>query len=67
MPTIAADGLTAVIRAITKSLEPKGIEDFGILEGAFQMASLEYAGTHNGEATFEISLASAGALTFTAA
>ena len=31
------------------------------------VTSLEYAGSHNGEATFELSLASAGALTFTAA
>lgn len=42
------------------------IPDFGIAEGAFQVTSLEYAGSHNGEATYELSLASAGALTFTA-
>lgn len=42
------------------------IPDFGIVEGAFQVTSLEYAGSHNGEATYELSLASAGALTFTA-
>jgi TP901-1 family phage major tail protein len=42
------------------------IPDFGIIEGAFQVTSLEYAGSHNGEATYEMSLASAGALTFTA-
>lgn len=42
------------------------IPDFGIVEGQFQISSLEYAGTHNGEASFEMSLASAGALTFTA-
>ena len=42
------------------------IPDFGNVEGAFQITSIEYAGTHNGEATFELSLASAGALTFTA-
>lgn len=41
------------------------IPDFGIVEGAFQVTSLEYAGTHNGEATYEMSMASAGALTFT--
>jgi TP901-1 family phage major tail protein len=41
------------------------IPDFGIMEGPFQVASLEYAGNHNGEATYELSLASAGALTFT--
>lgn len=42
------------------------IPDFGIVEGAFQISSIEYAGTHDGEATYEISMASAGALTFTA-
>ncbi|RMD92834.1 MAG: phage major tail protein, TP901-1 family [Alphaproteobacteria bacterium] len=42
------------------------IPDFGIVEGPFQITALEYAGTLNGEATFEISLASAGALSFTA-
>lgn len=42
------------------------IPDFGIVEGAFQVTSLEYVGSHNGEATYELSLASAGALIFTA-
>lgn len=42
------------------------IPDFGIVEGAFQITSVEYAGAHNGEATYELSLASAGALSFTA-
>jgi len=42
------------------------IPDFGTIEGAFQVTSIEYAGSHNGEATYELSLASAGALTFTA-
>lgn len=41
------------------------IPDFGIMEGAFQMTSIEYAGSYNGEATYELSMASAGALTFT--
>ncbi|UWQ16987.1 phage major tail protein, TP901-1 family [Jannaschia sp. M317] len=41
------------------------IPDFGIVEGAFQITSLEYGGSHDGEATYEISLASAGELTFT--
>lgn len=41
------------------------IPDFGIVEGAFQITSLEYAGSHDGEATYEISLASAGELSFT--
>ena len=42
------------------------IPDFGVVEGAFQITSLEYAGTHDGEATYEVSLASAGALGFSA-
>jgi len=42
------------------------IPDFGIVEGPFQVTSIEYAGTHNGEATYELSLASAGTLGFTA-
>ena len=42
------------------------VPDFGIIEGAFQIAALEYSGTHNGEATFEMSLRSAGELTFVA-
>ncbi len=42
------------------------VPDFGIVEGAFQVASLEYAGSHEGEASYEVSMASAGALSFTA-
>lgn len=42
------------------------IPDFGIVQGPFQLSALEFAGTHNGEATYEMSLASAGQLTFTA-
>ena len=42
------------------------IPDFGIVEGPFQITSIEYAGTYNGEATYDLSLASAGVLTFTA-
>jgi TP901-1 family phage major tail protein len=43
------------------------IPDFGTVEGAFQIASLEFAGEYNGEVTYELALESAGALTFTAA
>lgn len=43
------------------------IPDFGTIEGAFQVASIEYAGSYNGEATYDLSLNSAGALSFTAA
>ena len=42
------------------------IPDFGVVEGAFQITSIEYAGSHNGEATYDISIASGGALSFTA-
>ncbi|MBJ6373609.1 phage major tail protein, TP901-1 family [Sedimentitalea arenosa] len=42
------------------------IPDFGIVEGPFQVTSIEYAGSHNGEATYELSMASAGALSFMA-
>lgn len=52
------DGLTPEFQVI--------IPDFGIVEGPFQVTGIEYAGSHNGEATYEMSLASAGALTFTA-
>jgi TP901-1 family phage major tail protein len=39
---------------------------FGTIEGLFQISSLEFSGEHNGEVTFDLSLESAGALTFTA-
>ena len=42
------------------------VPDFGIIEGAFMITSLDYAGSHNGEATYELAMASAGVLTFTA-
>ncbi|HBD91528.1 MAG: phage major tail protein, TP901-1 family [Rhodobacteraceae bacterium GWE1_64_9] len=42
------------------------IPDFGVVQGPFQIIAIEYAGSHNGEASYELSLASAGALTFTA-
>ncbi len=42
------------------------VPDFGIIEGPFQITALEYSGTYNGEATFEMTIASAGALVFTA-
>lgn len=40
------------------------VPDFGRIEGPFQITALEYAGDHDGEATFEMSLASAGAISF---
>ncbi|MGH1577208.1 phage major tail protein, TP901-1 family [Planktotalea sp.] len=42
------------------------IPDFGVVQGPFQISSIEYAGSHNGEATYEMSMASAGELVFTA-
>lgn len=43
------------------------VPDFGTIQGPFQITSLEYAGNHDAEVTFEMSLESAGALTFTVA
>lgn len=42
------------------------IPDFGRVEGPFQIASLEFAGEHDGEVTYELALESAGELTFSA-
>ena len=42
------------------------IPSFGIVQGPFQITAIEYSGNHNGEATYDMSLASAGFLTFTA-
>ncbi len=52
------DGLTPAFQVI--------IPDFGIVEGPFQITSLEYSGSYNGEATYELTMASAGQLVFTA-
>lgn len=42
------------------------IPDFGVVEGPFQITGLDYAGRYSGEATWELALASAGALAFVA-
>jgi TP901-1 family phage major tail protein len=42
------------------------IPDFGTLTGPYLIASLEYAGQHDGEATYELQLESAGAIAFAA-
>ena len=42
------------------------VPDFGTITGLFQIASLEFAGEHNGEVSFDLALESAGALTFAA-
>jgi TP901-1 family phage major tail protein len=43
------------------------VPELGTVEGPFQIASLEYAGQHDGEVTFDLGLESAGALSFSAA
>ena len=43
------------------------IPGFGDLVGAFQITNLDYAGEFRGEASFSLTLASAGEVTFTAA
>ena len=50
------DGLTPDFQVV--------IPEFGVIQGPFQVTSLEYAGQLNGEATYELSLASAGQLQF---
>lgn len=40
------------------------VPDFGMIEGPFLVSALEYAGQHEGEASFAISLASAGEIAF---
>ena len=43
------------------------VPDFGVIEGPFQIASLEYRGDHAGEVGFDLALESAGQLSFAAA
>lgn len=43
------------------------IPDFGQIEGPFQITAFELTGRHDGEVAFDLSLESAGELTFTAA
>ena len=42
------------------------VPDFGTLQGPFLVAALEYAGEHEGEATYAITLSSAGEIAFAA-
>ncbi len=42
------------------------VPDFGIIEGPFQITSLEFNGRYDGEVAFELALESAGQLSFTA-
>lgn len=41
------------------------IPDFGTIEGAFLITALTYAGSYDGEASYDLTLASAGAPSFT--
>lgn len=43
------------------------IPDFGTVQGPLQITSLEFAGEHNGEVTYDVAFESAGEMTFTAA
>jgi TP901-1 family phage major tail protein len=40
------------------------VPDFGTVEGPFQITSLEYTGSHDGEVSFEVALESAGLVSF---
>ena len=40
------------------------VPDFGVIQGPFQITSLEFTARHDGEVAFEIALASAAELTF---
>jgi TP901-1 family phage major tail protein len=42
------------------------VPSFGVIQGPFQITAIDYSGTYNGEATYDMTLASAGVLTFTA-
>lgn len=42
------------------------LPDFGVIEGLFQVTSLDFRGEHQGEVTFDLALESAGVLAFTA-
>ena len=42
------------------------VPSFGTFAGVFLIAALEYAGQHDGEATFSLTLASAGEVSFAA-
>jgi TP901-1 family phage major tail protein len=42
------------------------VPDFGVVEGLFQISSLEFSGRHDAEVNFDLALDSAGELIFTA-
>ena len=41
------------------------VPDFGTIEGPFQITSLDFSGKYDGEVTFDLTLESAGQLSFT--
>ena len=43
------------------------VPDLGTYAGTFMIASLEYAGEYNGEASYSVTLESSGSITFSAA
>lgn len=58
MRSVFFDGASPILQVI--------VPDFGMIEGPFQITGLEYRGDHAGEVTFDMTLESAGALTFAA-
>ena len=56
---------TSLLLQYTKARDQR-VTDFGVIEGPFQITSIEYSGSHDGEAVYELALASAGALSFAA-
>ena len=43
------------------------VPDFGTVSGPFQITSLDYTGSHDGEVTFQLALESAGPIAFAVA
>ncbi|MEQ1887565.1 MAG: phage major tail protein, TP901-1 family [Alphaproteobacteria bacterium] len=41
------------------------VPSFGVIQGAFQISAMEYAGEYDGEVTYSVALESAGQLAFT--
>lgn len=42
------------------------VPDFGVIQGPFQITALDFAGRHDSEVTFDLTIESAGELIFTA-
>ena len=55
----------ALLRRRDRRLAARRSRISGSVQGPFQITSLEYTGTHDGEVTFEMALESAGAISFT--